>query len=618
MIGEPPPVLSDPARSRAVLVGSHAFASLEDLPGVRNNLTGLERLVRDPRVWGLPESHCVVVEQPANAGQVVNAIKRAAREAEDTLVVYYAGHGLVDEEDDGLWLALPESQRGEVYTALPYDWVRRAVLADAPKRTVVILDCCFSGRAMTGRMSAGAAADDATIKGTFLMTSATETKASAAPPGETYTAFTGELIGMLEEGIPGEPAALDMATVYHGVRKRLIQKGRPLPDQRNRNAGALIRIFRNRAPALAPPQEGPDREAEAPAPVPMSAGPAASVPAARPDAGSAGEWPGEDQTAGWAWRDDAFRWGPLRTPLLIIEGDGENVIAESAVRLIVDRQEVRLPDEIAAWRREIEAEQEARRERGDDFFWNGRSYAVEKVAISRDAHTEAPAVSIRLKLSDYYSFLAAQQLDREFADGTTPRGRYLDPHGPLDVPAFMSSSFGANIAVVTADHKIIFSRRSASVGSHPGYWNSSANEGLSRDIDSAARSAPNLYNVARRGMREELALEADEYRIDMLALTVDRKNQWGALFVARLFALDADGFLARRSRGVADKFEHAGHRLVPFQTKAMVDFMFAAERRALWAPTAPALFYLALVNEYGRQSVEDESLRAFRELIRAG
>lgn len=603
--------LADPAASRAVLIGSHTYASLGDLPGVKDNLAGLRRLFLDPGVWGLPGGNCTVLEQPRDAVQVIDAVDRAVQEAADTLVVYYAGHGIRDDEDDRLFLGLPASRQGKVHTALPYDWVRRAILdpraGKGPRCTIVILDCCFSGLAMTGRMGSGDVADSATIRGTFLMTSVAETQTALDPPDRMYTAFTGELIDMVTEGIPGEPAALDMATVFQHLYRRLSAQGDRRPDQRNRAAGAQIRIFRNRAYDPARDTRAEDLPVREPEPE--------TVPESAP-AESPGGWQVDDPTTGWVWRDDAFRWGPFRNPLVILEGDGENVIAEEDVHLIVDRREVELPGEMAEWRREIEKEQEARRERGDDFFWNGRGYAIEKIAISRDAHTEAPAVSIRLRLSDYYSFLAAQQLDRPLADGGTPQTRYIDPYGPLDVPAFMSSSLGTNIAVVTADGQMIFSRRSGTVGSHPGYWNSSANEGLSRDIDSSARGAPNLYNVARRGLREELALEPQEYRLAMLALTVDIKNQRGALFIARLTSLDGDGFAARRSRGVADKFEHVEHRLVPFQTKAMIHFMYAGERRALWAPTPPALYYLALVNEYGRHRVEMESLQAFEELRR--
>jgi hypothetical protein len=612
------PVQPDPRRSRAVLVGVHNFQFLEKLPAVRNNLTALERSLTDPQLWGMPKENCVVLSQPETAHEIVEAVRHAAGKAEDALFVYYAGHGLAGWSEEQLWLTLPSSQEHRVATALPYDWLSHEIRESDAKCKIVILDCCYSGRALANNMGADDLAESALIKGTFLITAAAATKKAKAPLGERYTAFTGELLDTLDRGVPGGPSGLDMMTLFRNVRTELRSKGHPLPQQRNQELGAAITLFRNRA-YVAGANEGGVRSRDAS----MPGGPRSissvndDVQAQEVNEAALDNWEVDDPTVGWAWRDDAFRWGPFRAPLIIVEGDGENVIAEDSIRIIIDHEEVQLPGEILEWKREIEHEQESRRLRGDTYFWNGNRYAIDKISITRHADTEAPIISMRMKPSDYYSFLAAQQLDRSFGDGTTPQSRYLDQNEPLDVPAFMSSSLGANMAVVTADHKIIFSQRSRVVGSHPGHWNSSANEALSRDIDSNARNAPNLYNVARRGLREELALEASEYKLAMLALTVDRKNQWGAIFIARLKSLTGDDFLARRSRGVADKFEHANHHLEHFNTHDMVRFMFSRERRGLWAPTAPAVFYLALVNEFGRSAVETDSADAFLGLLRA-
>lgn len=314
---------------------------------------------------------------------------------------------------------------------------------------------------------------------------------------------------------------------------------------------------------------------------------------------------------------DTFRWGPMLTPALILEGDGQHIIDEQSVYLIVDKSEATLPSELQDWKHEIEQEQLRRRQNGEPHFWNGLNYAVAGITVSRRVDDESPEVFVRLNSSDYYTFLATQNLDRKFSDGTTPRERYITPFAPDKVPAFMSCSFGTNVAVITSDDKIIFSQRSERVGSHPGFWNSSANEALSRDIDSAGRAVPNIYNVARRGVQEELGIEPQEYRIDLLAITLDRsRHQWGALFIARLFSLTGEGFLERRTRGMPDKWEHQNHELVTFGVGPVVRFIFDRRRRHLWAPTAPALFYMALVNQYGRLAVERQSAHAIRKMMR--
>ncbi|MFJ6015141.1 PQQ-binding-like beta-propeller repeat protein [Streptomyces sp. NPDC092952] len=240
----------DPKASRAVLIGSHTYRKLTDLSAVTRNLTGLAGALRHPAVWGLPDSHCTVLDQPESAQQALDALHAQAPLATDTLIVYYAGHGLVDPYTDELYLALPASERGRPDTALRYEYVRRAVLDPAvtARRKVVILDSCYSGRALIGEMGAGDhVTAQALIDGTCLLTSTAETRKSLSFPGERYTAFTGELIGILVGGIPEGPELLDMDTIYREAHARLAAKGRPLPQQRNRNAGGLIVLARNRA-----------------------------------------------------------------------------------------------------------------------------------------------------------------------------------------------------------------------------------------------------------------------------------------------------------------------------------------------------------------------------------
>ncbi|MEU6463545.1 caspase family protein [Streptomyces sp. NPDC046976] len=256
--------LSDPARSQAVLVGVHEYAVLEGLPAVAANLRGLREALTEPTIWGLAEDSCTVIEQPSRADQVLDVVREKGRLAEDTLLVYYAGHGLTDPHTDELYLALTGSDPEREYTALRYEYLRRAVvdLGARARRTVVILDCCYSGRALLGRMSASThIADQAVVEGTCLLTASAETRPALSPPGETYTAFTGELIGVLREGIAEGPDPVDMGTLYRHVYQRLAARSRPLPQQRSRNTGGLIAIARNRFARGSEGAEGSDAAA---------------------------------------------------------------------------------------------------------------------------------------------------------------------------------------------------------------------------------------------------------------------------------------------------------------------------------------------------------------------
>ncbi|MGW3952407.1 caspase, EACC1-associated type [Streptomyces sp. NPDC004752] len=239
--------LPDPAASRAVVIGVDSYVSLAGLPSVANNVTGIAGLLCDPDVWGLPAEHCVLLPNPVSPVDVVDVVQAAAAQARDAFLLYFAGHGLPSPEG-GLHLALPDSHADRLHHAVEYSRLRHVLVNACPARSrVVILDCCYSGGAMEGHLGATADfADHTLVEGTYVMTACAETKKALAPPDEEYTAFTGELLRTLGEGIPAGPDLLDMNTLYWHVRRRLIGQDRPVPQQRARGAGHSITLVRNR------------------------------------------------------------------------------------------------------------------------------------------------------------------------------------------------------------------------------------------------------------------------------------------------------------------------------------------------------------------------------------
>ncbi|MEU0838175.1 caspase family protein [Streptomyces sp. NPDC005962] len=239
--------ISNPLRSRAILTGAHNFTHFEQLPSVKNNLNKLASLLTSSNVWGIPSERCTILEDISTPTQLLDAIYDAGQEDLDTLLFYYSGHGVTSPFNDELYLALANSRAERLYTAVRFEDVRRAILsAHRTSNKVVILDCCFSGRAMIGSMGCqDELASRSEIEGTYLLTSAAETWPSVAPPGEQFTAFTGELITVLEEGVPNGPEILNMESIYRRVCSELLAKARPEPQQRNRNDGARIAIAKN-------------------------------------------------------------------------------------------------------------------------------------------------------------------------------------------------------------------------------------------------------------------------------------------------------------------------------------------------------------------------------------
>lgn len=120
---------------------------MASLPTVANNVAGLTEALTSQRLWQLPADHVMVLENPASADAVVHELRRACDRAVDTILFYYSGHGLVN--DDGpLHLALSNSlpTRPDA-TAISYERIRQTLRRSWAERRIVILDCSYAGRA---------------------------------------------------------------------------------------------------------------------------------------------------------------------------------------------------------------------------------------------------------------------------------------------------------------------------------------------------------------------------------------------------------------------------------------------------------------------------------------
>jgi Caspase domain len=241
-------VLPDPGRSRAVLIGASTYSHLEDLPAVRNNLSGFRDALVAPALGGLPADNCTVVAEPATPVEVYRALRQHATAAEDTLLVYFAGHGRTGSRNE-LFLCLPGTDPDELlYSAWPYDELRRVVADSRATKKVVILDCCFSGRALADQAGdEEAILGQVGIEGTYLLTATAANAVALAPPGEQYTAFTGALLGLLTTGIPDGPELLTFAQIYPRLRYTLTSRQLPQPRQQGSDTITDLALTRNLA-----------------------------------------------------------------------------------------------------------------------------------------------------------------------------------------------------------------------------------------------------------------------------------------------------------------------------------------------------------------------------------
>lgn len=259
----------DRSRSRAVLIGTSEYTELPSVPAAAHSLQRMHQLLTGP-LCGWPEHRVDIVAEQRRPADLPDRLVELYGDALDVALFYYVGHGQVDFENR-LCLGLTDSRvlptERRATTSLTFDSVRQALAASPAKVKVVILDCCFAGRAVQElRTLAAPGVDMAALAGTtgayvLAATDAGNTAwfESAEESRTPHTYFTKFFAELVEGGIPGEPAGLTLAPIYRQLREDLPAAGKPSPVRISRDDGHAFLFARNAAAAVPTSPEPAER-----------------------------------------------------------------------------------------------------------------------------------------------------------------------------------------------------------------------------------------------------------------------------------------------------------------------------------------------------------------------
>ncbi|TLS41526.1 caspase family protein [Streptomyces montanus] len=203
-----PSRVPDRSDSLAVLVGTAghiAPSELPPLPQAAANVADLKQVLTGPTGLFDPLTVHTVVDPPTPA-QVLNILTLPGPTKRGLVLFYFAGHGILDTEDQ-LCLALPESidkPRDAARTGLSVNSLFAALKHVRAQRKVVILDCCFAGRALY----------DSAVGDVHVLCATGRPYRALTNADERNTGFTTALLRLLTEGLPDGPEFLDLSTLY--------------------------------------------------------------------------------------------------------------------------------------------------------------------------------------------------------------------------------------------------------------------------------------------------------------------------------------------------------------------------------------------------------------------
>lgn len=111
-----------------------------------------------------------------------------------------------------------------------------------------MLDCCFSGIATDILQLADtnpAIAGQVNIGGAFVLASSAATRTAKFLPTERHTAFTGELISLLRDGVPEDAPLISLDSLYIHLTRRLETRNLPTPQKIGTGTTGRLALSRN-------------------------------------------------------------------------------------------------------------------------------------------------------------------------------------------------------------------------------------------------------------------------------------------------------------------------------------------------------------------------------------
>jgi hypothetical protein len=227
-------------RSRLLWIGTSTYRDqdLGDMPGVLRNLDRLAALFGVGAGRRSTDGSVMVLPEPDTPEAIRAAVQAAVDEADDLLLVYYAGHGITGAGPRRLRLAASASTRHNDGSALEAAELCRVMAAAHARTVVLILDCCFAGRVLDDPGWEGIEEDRLLVW-------------ASAPPGQpaqswhetpegfdgrSPTAFTQTLIAALES----RGASLTLPVLAELVQNALAAQGHPAPGPRGSGGATTV------------------------------------------------------------------------------------------------------------------------------------------------------------------------------------------------------------------------------------------------------------------------------------------------------------------------------------------------------------------------------------------
>ncbi|MER5865194.1 AAA domain-containing protein [Kitasatospora sp. NPDC002040] len=277
----------------ALLVGVSTYdsARYHELPAVRADLHYMQAVLESTEIGMYND--CAVVAEPTRA-EMLRAIEDflGERQASETALVYFSGHGEFCEQDNQLYFLTRDSDPADLPgTAVSAEFLERMLQDCRAASKIVLLDCCSSGSVVQGWTAKGATAEElrggaeagrSTLlhpTGVYFITAsdALQVASAMAPEGSSLgtSRFTGEIVEGLRNGRIKDSGWITPDDLFTFLTQQMTSLGVP---EEQRPTKSTIRATRDLVfarsvaqPVFLPPLPGAGPAGPAPSPALLKA-----------------------------------------------------------------------------------------------------------------------------------------------------------------------------------------------------------------------------------------------------------------------------------------------------------------------------------------------------------
>ena len=212
----------------AILIGNNNYAG--DIPALKTAIKDTTELA-----MVLEEDYGFEIELLLNAGKdkILSAIERKSNSLrkDDNLLVYYAGHGVYDEDADvGYWLPVDAELENK------QNWILNSTITDAvkgmdAKHVLLVADSCFSGTLLrsTQTQRSGKFYEQMANRTARLVMTSGGVEPVMDGGGDGHSVFARSFLAKLR----GPQPIIDGTSLYQSIREPIVMSSEQVPQYSN-------------------------------------------------------------------------------------------------------------------------------------------------------------------------------------------------------------------------------------------------------------------------------------------------------------------------------------------------------------------------------------------------